>query len=166
MCVCDHYLHGMGIVRLPERTMYWKGQFRQQFCGSYMSYTRIDIIFRKVHSVDSSGLTLAQRTAKNMENAFWPVGTYVSQLATLFQLHYNVTQNCNIDEQCCPMKGRHRCRCYNPNKPEKWHFKVYCLNCSNTGYISNFYLYQGKDEERPAGISATSYQRDGWCRLF
>ena len=53
----------------------------------------------------------------------------------------------NVDEGVFGFKGRHRARCYNPNKPEKWHFKSYCLNCSVTGYLVNFFMYQGRDEK-------------------
>ena len=52
-------------------------------------------------------------------------------------------------------KGRHRCRCYNPNKPEKWHFKAFCLN--DGGYLWNFYMYQVATEQRPPEWSATAY---------
>ena len=55
------------------------------------------------------------------------------------------------------IKGRHRCRCYNGSKPEKWHFKAFSLNDPTTGYYVNFYLSRGKGEERPDGMSATTY---------
>ena len=57
----------------------------------------------------------------------------------------------------CVFKGRHRCRCYNPNKPEKWHFKAFCLNDSGSGYLHRFYMYQGSTEQRPNDITATLY---------
>lgn len=56
-----------------------------------------------------------------------------------------------------PWKGRHKCRCYNPSKPSKFHFKIFGLNDADTGYLSNFYLYQGKAEARPADVPATLY---------
>ena len=62
-----------------------------------------------------------------------------------------------IDEQCCPWKGRHKCRCYNPNKPEKWHFKFYSLNCAKTAYQLDFIPYQGKAEVRVEDIPATAW---------
>lgn len=45
---------------------------------------------------------------------------------------------------------------YNPNKPEKWHFKVFSLNDATAGYICDFYLYEGKAEQGDADISATT----------
>ena len=61
----------------------------------------------------------------------------------------------DIDEQCIPFKGRHKCKCYNPKKPETFHFKAFGLNDAITGYLSNFYLYGGKAENRPADVPAT-----------
>ena len=54
-------------------------------------------------------------------------------------------------------KRRRKCRCYNPKKPEKWHLKVYALNCSKSGYLVRFKIYRGKGEVRPEGVSATAY---------
>lgn len=55
------------------------------------------------------------------------------------------------------MKGRHKAKCYNPKKPFKFHFKMFCLNDSLTGYQWKFFLYRGKDEQRPMHLSATTY---------
>jgi hypothetical protein len=40
-------------------------------------------------------------------------------------------------------------------KPEKWHFKLFALNDSTNGYMSRFYLYKGRKEQRPGDIPAT-----------
>lgn len=81
----------------------------------------------------------------------------MQSFSTSFRHYYLCGREIDIDEMCIHFKGRHRCKCYNPNKPHKWHFKAYCLNCSKTGYLSNFFMYRGKDEQRPAGMSATTY---------
>jgi len=49
----------------------------------------------------------------------------------------NVPEEARIDEMAIAFKGRHRCKRYNPNKPDKWHLKSYCLNDSETGYHWN-----------------------------
>jgi hypothetical protein len=70
---------------------------------------------------------------------------------------YKCEQKLNIDEKYIPWKERHKCLCYSPNKPEPFHFKVLAVNDAETGYMSSFFLYQGKAEQRPADISATLY---------
>ena len=32
-----------------------------------------------------------------------------------------------------------------------------CLNCADTGYLFNSFMYRGKDEKRPPGMTATLY---------
>ena len=68
---------------------------------------------------------------------------------------YTYGQNVDVDEQCISWSGRHICRCYNPNKPEKWHFKCFALNCYFSGYMKSMQLYGEKSEQRPAHIPAT-----------
>jgi hypothetical protein len=76
---------------------------------------------------------------------------------TCFQHYYECGHCLSVDEMCIFFKGRHCCRCYNPQKPHKWHLKAFCLNDADTGYLSNFFMYRGKDEQRPAGVSASEY---------
>ena len=75
----------------------------------------------------------------------------------LFGVMMKPGQFLDIDEQCIPWKGRHKCRCYNKSKPVKRHFKVSSLNNSTNGYQERFKIYRGKAEERPEHISATAY---------
>ena len=44
-----------------------------------------------------------------------------------FGSNWNPAQCLDIDKQ---LKGRHKCRCYNPKKPEKWHFKIYGISAT------------------------------------
>ena len=61
----------------------------------------------------------------------------------------------DLDECTCGFRGKHKCRCFNPAKPHKYHFKMFCWNCSETGYCFAFYWYRGKEEARPAHVPAT-----------
>ena len=90
-------------------------------------------------------------------NPFWKVETFTNRLAQNFRAHYCPGRFIDIDEMSINFKGRHKCRVYNPNKPEKFHFKAFCLNDSETGYLWDFYLYRGASEIRPPGVSASFY---------
>ena len=84
----------------------------------------------------------------------------LEQLSDNFQKYYTLGHFYDIDEISVYFKGRHICRCYNPNKPHKWHFKLFGLNCSYTGYLWKFYPYRGAAEKREgiySGISATAF---------
>jgi hypothetical protein len=102
-------------------------------------------------------LTQQEQALFRRQHPFYQVEDLVRVLQERFRRFYNPGQLLDIDEQCIPWKGRHRCRCYNPKKPVKWHFKVFSLNDSGSGYCSNFYLYEGKAEHRPPGLEATVY---------
>ena len=114
-----------------------------------MSLRRFNNILRSWHYEDYLAFTEGQLNAFRKEDPFWAVKKFVTALATLFVEVYNPSQRVDIDEQCVPWKGRHTCRCYNPSKPEKWHFKIFALNDATSGYMCNFYLNQGKSERRP-----------------
>ena len=148
----------MGIAKLPNRDMYFdKSIFTSDFISQRFSKRRFDAISHNLHWTNTADITQDERTRRNKANGFWTVDSYIELLATSFRLYYSCCQFIDVNEMCIGFKGRHRCKCYNPHKPNKWHLKAFCLNCSDTGYLSNVFMYKGKDEQRPAGMSATLY---------
>ena len=112
---------------------------------------------RCFHWENVLSFTAEERRLKSKNDPFWRVTAgYCDKLAANFFDYYQPGQMMDIDEMAIYFKGRHKCRCYNPNKPEKWHFKAYCLNDAETGYLLHFKLYAGKSEVRPNGMSATA----------
>ena len=148
----------MGIVNLPERSMYWKSPVcRVPFVYNLMTYERFNSILLCLHYVNPYDYTAEQQHDNKERDPFWLVEPFIKKLSKHSRHLYQAFQDMDVDEMCIPFKGRHRSICYNPNKPNKWHFKVFCLNCSKTGYLSNFYLYRGVNEERDNDISASNY---------
>lgn len=148
----------MGIKRIPDRNMYWsKGIMGDDYVRSVMSRNRFMAIQANLHWTDTSLLTGAERTAKNKADGFWSIRGLLFWLTRNFQRYFECGRELDIDEMTVPFKGRHRARVYNPNKPNKWGLKAFCLNDAVTGYLSNFFMYLGKDEERPEGQPATLY---------
>lgn len=148
----------IGLVRVPSLVQMWADCIiHQPFVASVMSRNRFMELQKYLHFVDASTITPTEREKRNKSDGFWPITTLLEKLAILFQQYYRCGQDFNIDEQCILMKGTHRCKCFNPNKPNKFHFKLFCLNCSSNGYQLNMFMYQGKDEIRPDTQSATLY---------
>jgi hypothetical protein len=147
----------MGITRLPQRHMYWSRnmKYNSKYIGNIMSRERFCMLLKCFHYVDTSSLTQYERASKNKSNPFWTVESFTIKLAANYRKYYQCDELIDIDEMCIPFQGRHICLCFNPNKPEKWHLKAFGLNDTKTGYLSNFYLYKGREEERPSGISAS-----------
>ena len=147
-----------GIVQRPSHRMYWSNSsniFSDPIVPSIMSYNRFNAISGNLHYVDTSRVSAAERTARNRADGFWTVSSFIEALVLNFQKYFECGTLISIDEMCIFFKGRHRCKCYNPMKPNKWHFKFFCLNDAGTGYLSNCIPYRGKDETRDPSVSAT-----------
>jgi hypothetical protein len=153
----------MGISRLPSQRMYWEknSKFSSSWAGNVMSRSKFLFIWSHLHWTNTFNMTPNEKHTHSLQNGFWQVSKFLVKLSVNFALYYQPGQCMDIDEMCIWFKGRHRCRCYNPNKPEKWHFKAFCLNCSETGYVHRFYMYEGASEQRPQlngkTVSATFY---------
>jgi hypothetical protein len=147
----------IGLKRVPViRSLWEKGIYYCAVVNETISRNRFEAILSCLQWIDPA-FSKAELAEKNRVDPFWSVDTLVAYLASKSSSLYDLCQSCDGDEQAIPTKGRHRCRCYNCNKPAKFHFKMYCLNCSATGYMYNFFLYKGKDERRPEGQTATMY---------
>jgi hypothetical protein len=146
----------MGIFQLPSREMYWNSDlYVGDFVKKTMTFHRFKAITKNLHFWDVSDISADEKQRRNKLDGYWSVSEFFDMLAANFQLYYQCGQCLNIDEMCIFFKGRHKCKCYNPNKPNKWHLKAFCLNDSQTGYLYNFFMYRGSDEQRPPGMAAT-----------
>ena len=148
-----------GMVKTPTRQDAWSfsKRYGNEFVKSMLSRSRFEAILRCLHYMNTAEFTPAEKKQMKKKDPFYSVKPFLDRLAQNFLQWYNPDQKIDIDESCFAFKGRHRARCYNPSKPAKWHFKAYCLNDALTGYLCNFFMYQGKDEERPAEYSATEW---------
>lgn len=132
-----------------------KSSYGCQFVQQLMSYARFNSILHAWHYEDYATYTADEIKQEEKKDPFFPVKKFLILLAASFEKAFNPGQFMDIDEQSIPWKGRHIARCYNPNKLEKG--EMYSLNDSDTGYMMNFYIYQGKSEQRPDNIPATEY---------
>ncbi len=107
--------------------------------------------------LDSSKYDNANIQRRNADDEFRTVASFVDKISAISKDYWQLSQDFAIDEQFNPRKGRHRCRCFNPKKTCKFHFIMFCLNDSNSGYKYKFFLYRDKDENRPEDMSAISY---------
>jgi hypothetical protein len=108
-----------------------------------MSHRRFEQILRNLHTVDTAALSETELAVKKNENPFFQVEDFLNALAKRFQSLYDLGQLIDIDEMCITFKGRHIARCYNGSKPNKFHFKAFCLNDARTGYLCIFFMYKG-----------------------
>ncbi len=135
----------MGIKRLPSIRSYWSNDTRysDSFVKNCFTRDRFEKLKVALHIINPTEFSLQEQKAKQKEDPFWRVTPLLNVLSSRFRLFFKCNQNIDIDEMCIGFKGRHVARCYNPNKPEKWHLKAFCLNDSATGYLHRFYMYHG-----------------------
>jgi len=153
----------MGITWQPDYKSYWNTEgddgvmFGRAFVRRIMSRDRFIQLFRCLHFTNVVGLSSEERAERSRDHSFWMVAEFLALLAANCMRYVIVGRFLSIDEMCIWFKGRHRSRCYNPNKPEKWHLKAFCLNCALSGYYIFFRMYEGKDEEREDDVAATVF---------
>ena len=147
----------MGVVHVPSREHVFDraGLFGQEWVLSKMSKYRFSAIYRCLHSDAPWDLTERERERKNQEDPFWQTDKFCEQMSDNFMHHWILGQCSDLDECSCGFRGKHKCRCFNPAKPHKYHFKMFSWNCSETGYCFCFYWYRGKEEQRPSNVPAT-----------
>ena len=147
----------MGIVQLPRVKMYWQGKLQQPYVKDIMSFTKYSALSVHLHWINTLAVPAAEQKAKNKEDGFWKLGDFVSFLSAIFQSLRVPVRDLTLDEFTIPLRGRHRCKCFNPNKPQRYHLKGFSLNEASTGYCLGGFMYQGRDEKRPPGVAATTW---------
>ncbi|CAI6355306.1 unnamed protein product [Macrosiphum euphorbiae] len=105
-----------------------------------MTRNRFDLILTNLHLNDN---TLIPKDNKDKLYKLKPLIDYLNEK---FQLVYHGTNQLSIDESMILFKGRSTLKQYNPMKPIKRGYKLWCL-ADQKGYIKKFQVYQGKDEQ-------------------
>lgn len=148
----------LGCCSYPSRRAVWRvGIKGSAYIKRIMTRDRFNAIVMAWHFEDQTSFSKDELKVLKDKDPFWPVKRFVTELSNNYEALWTPSQHVDIDEQCVPWKGRHKCRVYNPHKPEKWHMKVFSLNDSANGYQCKFYLYEGKAENRPPEITATAF---------
>ncbi len=90
-----------------------------------MKRHRFEAILATWHWLDSSKYDNANIQRRNADDGFWTVTSLVDKISMISKDYWQLGQDFAIDEQYIPIKGRHRCRCYNAKKPYKFNFKYF-----------------------------------------
>ena len=148
----------LGLIGYPSRKdLFGLGPCRNDYVRSIMHRERFEQLLHAWHYEDYSKYTAQEIIQNKKEDPFWPVTAFNKDITARFRALYTPGQSMDIDEGCIPFKGRHKCRCFNKDKPHKRHLKLYCVNDSVTRYLWDFKEYRGKAEQRPQGVSATAW---------
>lgn len=136
----------LGLVKYTSRREAWDNPIMgSKWLPTVMSKTRFEAILACLHWTNAFKMPQEERKLKNKADCFWTIKTFLDIINSKLLFHYSPKQKLSGDEACIPTKTNHPAKCYNPSKPNSWHFKVYCLNEADGSYLLKFFIYQGND---------------------
>lgn len=132
----------MGYHRLPSWRHYWSNDpdLNVPYVTETMARNRFEAILSNLHLNDNTFLR------DHKEDKVYKLRPIINKLNENFATLYNLPQHISIDESMILFKGRSSMKQYNPMKPIKRGYKIWCRG-DMEGYISKFEIYQGRKEE-------------------
>ena len=139
----------MGINKLPSLEDYWSTSkfIRNEKIQNVMARTRFQSILQNLlfSSNGNDG-----KTGKS-----YKINPAIKHLNQVFGESLTNSPSQSIDEHLSRFNGRSSIKQYIKNKPVKWSLK-YCYRCdSETGYIYQLELYQGRKERRELNLGSS-----------
>ena len=130
----------MAYHKLPSIKHYWmqSNDMGVQCIQQAMTRDRFLFILGKLHLNDNNG-----RSPDNMDK-LWKIRPLVEGLNQVFKENKLPMEHLSIDESMIRFKGRCSFKQYNPMKPIKREYKLWCV-ADNCGYAYKFEIYIGKN---------------------
>lgn len=143
----------MGVVRKPEMEMHWDTDrmLGSPFVRELMPRDRWRSIRRCFSVQDTTKLSEETKKKRNKKNPYWREQPWLDDVAKNFGKYYKSGQVIVVDEMGIAYKGHFTALCYNPNKPHKYHLKVFVLADAKSKYLMDFKMYKGKESENEVG---------------
>ena len=83
----------------------------------------------------------------------WKLKPLIEHLNNLFQVNRMPKERLSVDESMIRFKGRSSFKQYNPMKPIKRGYKVWCI-ADKCGYVYKFEIYTGKRKDSDCQLNA------------
>ena len=136
----------MGIVDLPSLKDYWSTSW--PFCTPHfsklLSRDRFFLFLKFLYLADNT--KQAARGEPGYDKLF-KLRPFMDPLIQSFQQMFIPQQQLSIDEAMISFEGRLSFLQYLPKKPKKWGMKAWALADSKMGYVWNWKLHTGKEDE-------------------
>ena len=135
----------MEIVNLPSIKDYWRNDeaFNYQPLANRISCKRFLQIHRFLHFVDNDSLLSYGEPEYSKIQKVKPI---LTQLSANCKEQFIPGRDLSVDEAMVKFKGRSSIKQYMPKKPIKRGFKIWMLADSDSGYVTNFKVYEGKTQ--------------------
>ena len=138
----------MGIVKLPDRRMYWARATRIDIIANAMTRNRFSEIVAHMHFNDNA---LQRQPGEDGYDKLYKLRPFLSMVKANFRSVVEAETYQAIDEMMIPFKGRHGLKNYMPNKPVKWGYKLWC-RAGTSGYVYDFEICGGDAKGLPDGV--------------
>lgn len=131
--------------------LYWSSDsfFNCPEISRVMSFRRFQNIMNCLHIND---LSKEKKKGEDGYDRLSRVRPLIQALNASFKRQYTPSSHQSIDESMVRFKGRSSLKQYLPMKPIKRGYKVWCRADSQTGYLIDFQVYEGKAADRPASM--------------
>ncbi|XP_016655726.1 piggyBac transposable element-derived protein 3-like [Acyrthosiphon pisum] len=131
----------MGYHKLPSYKHYWKGakDLNVPAISEVMTRDRFVEILSNIHVNNNENIS------QNKKDKLFKLRPMIDSLNQIFLESSSGTRELSVDESMIKFKGRSTIKQYNPMKPIKRGYKLWCIADQN-GYIMKFTVYQGKNE--------------------
>ncbi|XP_050465084.1 piggyBac transposable element-derived protein 4-like, partial [Cataglyphis hispanica] len=142
----------MGLVKLPEISLYWSKDpvFVQSVPKLVMSRNRFELLLRMLHFVNNENA--------NIEDRLYKIKPIIQKLKENYAKYYNSPEMVCIDESIIPFRGRVVFKQYIKQKRHRYGVKVFKL-CFKPGYTYNFEIYcghqHGKEKTTPKTVAVS-----------
>lgn len=139
-----------GFHHLPGIRMYWSTDpnLNVPRISKIMSIRRFLHILRFLHVNNNENMP---KRGENEYDKLYKIRPLIKILTEKYTTSFTINRNASIDESMVGFKGRTSLKQYMPLKPTKRGFKIWALNCSETGYLYNFIVYEGKSISKEEG---------------
>ena len=135
-------------MSLPNLEDYWETNtiLSQPGIVKGMSWNHFEQLCGRLHFNDNS---LAPAHGSPGYDRLYKIRPDIDVICDKSKTLYNPGINISIDEAMVKFKSRSTLKQFQPLKPIKRGFKVWCRADSSNGYIDNFVIYTGKLDDGP-----------------
>ena len=143
----------MGIVKLPNRRMYWQSQTRIDLIADAMPVNRFAQILHVLHYNDNN---LIPNANSQDYNKCYKVQPLLDHLREKFASVVVPETFLSVDEQVVPFKGASGLKRYLPKKPKTWGYKFWAL-AGMSGYVYHFEIDGEKGCTAPKNVGESGF---------
>ncbi len=132
----------LGLIKKLELEEYWpqKELTRTPLFGHYMSRDHFQMILSNFYIADNSD---NPPKGEPLHNPLAKLQPFIDLISESLKSYYSPGENISVDEGCCPWKGHLSFHQYNPQKPAKFHIKLFQVSDPSTGYVLHFSIFTG-----------------------